>query len=358
MKSKVVLTIAAIGLFAFAANAAEIIIPAAGTGAGANASHWQSDVLLHNVSPRTMALTMTLHVGTNVYGPVAVSIPAKNTRQITDVVKTLFDVSSGTGALVLQLTDRDMKYLAVTSRAYNKLGTVEYGQDIPAVRAENAAAAGSIAVMTNPATAITDRFNFGIFAVDAATVVWDLVRADGTLAASREVTYSEGQHEQYNGGIFSLLGATEAKTGDTVYARIVSGKAVVYGSSINDSGDPTFVPSTVATEEILLSFGVDLDENGTIDISDADNDGVLDQSIEVITSMYPAYFRVVVENEFGEPVTLEVVESEAAATFRDSIGTMRVGAAGDLKNTTGSIVLRATSANGATTLLTIPMRFR
>ena len=65
MKSKVVLTIAAIGLFTFAANAAEIIIPAAGTGAGANASHWQSDVLLHNVAPRTVDLTVTLHVGTD-----------------------------------------------------------------------------------------------------------------------------------------------------------------------------------------------------------------------------------------------------------------------------------------------------
>src|SRR5687768_14343251 len=358
MKLKSFSTILAIGLFTFAASAAEIVIPAAGTGPGANGSHWQSDVLLHNVAPREISLTMTLHIGTDVLGPVTVTLPARTTRHFTDVVSTLFDVPSGTGALVLDVTERDMKYLAVTSRTYNTVGSVEYGQDIPAVRAKDAAGAGSIAVMTNPATSVSDRFNFGIYAVDAATVRCDLVRADGTLAATREVSYADGQHGQYNRGIFNLLGVSEAKQGDTIYARVLSGKVVVYGSSINGSGDPTFVPSTVATEEVLLNFGVDLDENGTIDIADTDNDGVLDGQMEVITSLYPAYFRVVVEDEFGAPVTLEVVESEAAAEFRDSIGSMRVGAAGDLKNTTGSIVIRATSANGASTLLTIPVRFR
>src|SRR5688572_11499884 len=244
MKSKVVLTLLAIGLFTFAANAAEIIIPAAGTGAGANASHWQSDVLLHNVAPHAITLTMRLHVGSTVYGPVAVTIPARNTRQYTDVVDTLFNVPTGTGALVLQLTDRDTRFLAVTSRTYNTLGGVEYGQDIPAVPAADAAAAGTIAVMTNPATSTNDRFNFGIYAVDAATVRWELIRANGTLAASHDVSYTEGQHEQYNRGLFTLLGATEAQSGDTVYARILSGKAIVYGSSISAGGDPTYVAST------------------------------------------------------------------------------------------------------------------
>src|SRR5687767_11270760 len=98
MKSKVFSIILAIGLFTFAAGAAEVIIPAAGTGAGANGSQWQSDVLLHNVSPRTITLTMPLHIGTEVHGPVSVSIPAKNTRQYSDVVNSLFNVPSGTGA--------------------------------------------------------------------------------------------------------------------------------------------------------------------------------------------------------------------------------------------------------------------
>ena len=358
MKSKVFLTIAAIGLFTFAANAAEIIVPAAGTGAGANASQWKSDLFLHNIGPRAVAAVATLHIGTDVHGPVAVSIPAKNTRQYTDVVKTLFNVPSGTGAIVLELTDRDAKFLAVNSRTYNVLGGVEYGQDIPAVRAENTAAAGTVAVMTNPATSVNDRFNFGVYNVEATTIRWDLVRADGTLAASTEVSYDAEEHAQYNGGIFSLLGATEARLGDAVYARVLGGKAVVYGSSINDTGDPTFVPSSLVTEEVLLAFGIDIDEDGTIDISDEDGDGILDASIEVVTSLFPAYFRVVVENDLGEPVTLEVVESQAVAEFRDANGTLRVTAPGELKKSEGTIVLRATSASGATTLLTIPVRFK
>jgi hypothetical protein len=186
-----------------------------------------------------------------------------------------------------------------------------------------------------------------------------VLRADGTLAAGTTWTYPAGKHEQHNDFFFN--GAqilTEKRDGDSLYARILDGKAVLYGSSINNgTGDPTFVPPTLTREDVLISFGVDLDEDGTIDIADADGDGVLDGPIVVHTSMIPNYFRVVATSEFGEPVALSVVGSEADAIFRDDNGTMRVGASGGLKNTTGSIVIRATS-NGTETLLTIPVQFK
>src|SRR5688572_31602226 len=48
---------------------------------------------------------------------------------------------------------------------------------------------------------------------------------------------------------------------------------------------------------------------------------LLDAPVVVHTSLFPAFFRVVVESEFGSPVTLEVVESQAEAMFRDANGT-------------------------------------
>lgn len=355
MSLKRLIVLLAIGLLTVAANAAQITVPAAGTGAGAQNSHWQSDVLLHNAAPRTIEFTASLHIGTDVVGPKAISLAARNTTRLADVVKNTFGVEAGTGALVFELVDRDLKYLAVTSRTYNTVAGLEFGQDIPAIQAADAAVAGQIAVLTNPGTA-ADRFNFGLYAVEAADVTWELVRADGTVASTHDATYAAGQHVQYNEGLSTLLAAS-AQNGDSVYARIMGGKAIVYGSSIHASGDPTFVGSNITRDDVVINLGIDVDEDGTIDIRDENGDGILDAPITVYTSLFPAYVRVVATSEFGEPVTLEVVRSEAEAVFRDNKGTMRIGAAGDLKNKTGSIVLRATS-NGTVTLFTVPVTFK
>jgi hypothetical protein len=358
MSFKRLIVLSAIGLLSLAANAAQIIIPAAGSGSGANLSKWQSDVLLHNAAPRTVALNASFHIGTQVIGPKPVELRAKQTLHINDMVRQFFGLESGTGAIVFSLEDRDVKYVGITSRTYNNVpGGDEYGQDIPSFNATEATNAGEVAVMTNPnINAGMFRFNFGVYAIENTTVRWELLRADGVVDATKEVTYAAGEQQQHNNGVDRFLGVLP-KPGDSLYARILSGKAIVYGSSINRSGDPSYVPSSILREDVVINFGIDEDENGTIDISDADHDGVLDQPITVYTSMFPAHFRIVVSSEFGEPVTLEVVESEADAVFRDANGTMRVGAAGDLKNKTGSIVVRATT-DGTEALLTIPVLFR
>lgn len=356
MSFKRLMVLAAAALLTVAANAAQVVIPAAGTGPGANNSQWKSDVVLHNTAPREISVTMSLHVGTAVAGTKTISLPAKHTVILRDVARETFGLTAGTGALVLDVADRNLKYLAVTSRTYNTGGGAEFGQDIPAVRVEDAAIPGQIAVLSNPSA--DARFNFGVYAVEQTTIRWEVLRADGTPAAAIEWTYDAGQHVQHNDFLFNgapLL--TDKRAGDSLYARILDGRAIVYGSSINATGDPTFVPPTLAREDVLLSFGVDLNEDGKVDITDADQDGVLDGPVTVHTSLFPAYFRIVVASEFGMPVTLEVVESEAEATFRDANGTMRVGAGGDLKNKTGSIVVRATS-DGSVALLTIPVQFK
>lgn len=358
MSFKRLIAFSAIGLLSLAANAAQIIIPAAGSGAGANLSKWQSDVLLHNAAPRTIALNASFHIGTQVIGPKPVELRTKQTLHINDMVRQFFGLESGTGAIVFDLQDRDVKYVGITSRTYNNApGGDEYGQDIPSFNATEAVKAGEVAVLSNPNINIgLFRFNFGVYAIENTTIRWELLRADGVVDATKEITYAAGEQQQHNNGVDKLL-AVVPKPGDSLYARILSGKALVYGSSINRSGDPSYVPSSTLREDVVINFGIDEDENGTIDISDADHDGVLDAPITVYTSMFPAHFRIVVTSEFGEPVTLEVVDSEADAVFRDANGTMRVGAAGDLKNKNGSIVVRATTGT-TETLLTIPVRFR
>lgn len=340
-----------------AAQAATLVVPAAGTGPGANASQWQSELTLHTAGPRATTLSVSFHQGAAVLGPVEIVLQARQTLSIADIAHTKFGLTSGNGALVIEVADRDAKSLAVTSRTFNTSASGEFGQDIPSVDASAALHVGDIAALSGPATVASNRFNFGIYATEATAVEWQVVRANGTVGASKTVAYSAGTHAQYNSGIETLLGATP-QDNDTVHARVNSGRAIFYGSIINATGDPTFIPGIRTREDILIQFtGVDLDENGSIDLRDNDGDGVLDTPVEILRSVFGNYFKVVAKGEFGEHVTLEIVSSPVYAQLLDANGTLTVVAGAGTTATTGEIVLKATSEN-STQLITIPVVFK
>ena len=357
MKFHNLISTAAVALLSVAASAATIVVPAAGTGPGASGSQWQSELTIHNAAPRPATVAVTFHQGKNVLGPVTVTLQARQTESIADVVKTKFGVASGTGALVLEAEDRVARSLAVTSRTFNTSSSGEFGQDVLAVDAAAAARAGDIGVLPGPSS--TDsRFNFGVYAVEATSVTWEVLRADGTVAATKDATYAAGEHVQYGFGVSTFLGATPA-AGDTVHARVTTGKAIFYGSIINATGDPTFVPGVRTRADVLIHFlGVDLDEDGTVDIADANGDGVLDAPIQVITSMFPDYFRIVAEGEFDEVLTYEIVKSPATRSdLLDEHGLVRLVAAGDLKNTAGELQVKIKTGTSES-IVTIPVKFQ
>lgn len=358
MNFRNVISTAAVALLPLLASAATIVVPAAGTGPGANGSQWQSELTLHNAAPRAVTLTATFHQGLRVSGPVSIQLAKGQTTSIADIARTTFGVQGGTGAIVLQTDERSARAVAVTSRTFNISAAGEFGQDIQAVDVANALRAGDLAALPGPSSATGNRFNFGVYAVEALSVTWEVVRANGTVAATKDATYTAGQHVQYGTGIETFLGAAPAAN-DTVRALVSSGKGVFYGSIINATGDPTFVPGTRTRNDIIINFaGVDEDENGTVDIADANHDGVLDEPLTIITSMFPDYMRLVASGEFGESVTYEIVSSPAtAADLVDNAGTVRIIAAGDLKNKNGELVVRITSG-ASSSLVTIPVKFR
>jgi len=355
MKFRNLIVAAAMVLLPIAAQAATFIVPAAGTGPGANNSQWQSELTLHTAAPRAVTFSIEFHQGKTVLGPVEVTLEARQTLSIEDIVLTKFGVTAGTGALVINVADRDAKTVAITSRTFNTSTHGEFGQDIPSFNATSANLAGDIAAIPGPSLAI-NRFNAGVYAVEASTVRWDVLRADGTVAATKQISLAAGEHAQYN-GVIELIG-TDKQANDTVHATLLEGRAIFYGSIVNTTDDPTFVPAMRTRDDILINFtGIDLDENGTIDIADADGDGVLDAPILIATSSFPETLRVVAEGEFGETVTFEVVSSPAHIDLLDANGTMRIIAFGDVKNTTGAIRVRATSGNSSA-ILTIPVNFK
>jgi len=357
MKIKHLIAATAVALLPIAASAATLIIPAAGTGSGANGSQWQSELTLHNTSAGVTHVRLVFHDTSGAGESTEIDVAPRATVAIEDIVRTRFQRESATGAIEILVDDAASKKLAVTSRTFNRTDKGEFGQDIPAVSVADAAVVGEVTVLTGPTDVVSTRYNFGLYALSAATVRWELIRADGSLAATKEATYDAGTQRQYNFGVNALFGV-DPQNNDVVYANLLAGKVITYGSAINNaSGDPTFVPGIRAREDVRVTFGVDLNEDGTIDVADADHDGVLDQPIDVFTSTYPNFFRNVASAPDGSPAQIELIDAPRNADLIDQQGTVEWAPTGDLKGQSGTLKVRATF-NGTSEVLTIPVNFR
>lgn len=356
MKLRQIITAIAILALPFAASAATFVVPAVANAPGAYGSVWQSEVTLHSTSPAPLTVTLRLRDG-GTSSTVSVTLAPRSTQTLQNIVKTSFGKEATQGALEIGVADADARRLAITSRTFNLTATGEYGQDIPAVRIDDASTVGDIVAIAGPAVASNARFNFGLYATTDASVKWELIRADGTVAATRNETYSAGVQRQYSSGASTFFGVT-AENNDNVHATVVGGRAIFFGSAIDQqTGDPTFVPGFRTRDTILINFlGVDIDENGTVDIADADRDGVLDAPLE-IASMFPNFFRIVAQGEFGETVTFALESAPSDSATVSPSGTVQAAGYGDLKGQRREILVRAT-AGGTTTTLHIPVHYR
>jgi hypothetical protein len=356
MNSKRILSIIAITLLPLVASATTLVIPASGTGGGSNGSHWQTELTLHNTSNSTIPATLTFHDLAGTGETATVSVAPRATITIADVVASSFGRVSATGAIEITFDSAFAQRLTVSSRTFNKSASGEFGQDIPAVDAANAPDAGSIIVLSGPSSAADAHFNFGVYALSAASVQWELLRADGTVAATKDVSYGAGTQFQYGNGVETLF-ANVSEDNDTVNAVVTSGRAVAYGSVVNNaSGDPTYVPGILARADIRVNFmGVDFGDTGQISVPDANHDGVLDRAIDVQTNTWPIDFRVVVTS--ASPATFELLNAPPELHFFDTNGGLTWTPSALSTGTTLNLKIRVT-ADGSTDIITIPINIR
>ena len=348
---------AAVALLPLGASATNLIIPAAGTGPGANGSTWQTELTLHNASGRVASVIMTFHDTDGADRTFTQLVRPRQTLTLKDVVRTVFLRDAAVGAITITDTDSDPLNLAVTSRTSNVTANGELSQDIPAIEASRAAKVGDLTAITGPSSVASFRFNFGVYAASDATVHWELLRADGTSAGAVDVSYEGGTHIQYNAGVMSLFGTTP-RDNDVVHASVLKGSAVFYGSVIDQrSGDPSFVPGVLARVDPRVRLvGVDRNQNGSVDIADEDKNGVLDAAIESNTYGFPTFFRIVVEADGNAEVTYEILSSSADARLVDANGMVQLVPGAALKGSTGELVVRVTAA-GQSSVITIPLKF-
>lgn len=350
MKTRLIFA-ASLLIAAFAFAAPTLIVPVTGSTAGGGGATWEGEMTFHNAGLQPATLSLTFHPAAGAPATASLTLAPRSTVTRTNAVRELFGIEEGIGAIVIESSGNAT--LAITSRIVNRMGN--FGQDVPVLPATELLRAGSTGVLNGPADPHNGRFNFGVFAWEHSQIEWQLIRADGTLAASVIRVYPEGSQVQHNAGVSALF-EVEPAANDSVQARIHEGAVIVYGSIVDvRSGDPTWVPGIRTREELASAFvGVDLDEDGTVDVTDANGDGTLDSPIVLYTGMFPTFFRVVLT---GEELSLSLTESRSDVTLVDQAGTIQAWPSAALKGTTGSIVVRA-SDGVATADFIIPVIYR
>jgi hypothetical protein len=360
MKLRTIASAAFIVILAGALNAATLIIPASGSAPAANNSRWATDLTLHNSGLLPIAAQIAFHDQSGTLpASVTETIAPRSTRSLQDIVRARFGQESDTGALTIDVDDALAGRLSVTSRTYNASENGQLGQDVPAIRSTEALATGDTGVINGPGNLVDFRFNFGLYALEASVVHWQLVRADGTVGAATTVNYGAGVQVQYNGGASSLFAST-AQNDDVVYAIVQSGHAMVYGSIIdNHSSDPTFVPGIRTLRDISINFaGVDVNQDGRVDVADADRDGTVDQTVDVFKAVLPNFIRLLATGPNGESVTFSLLDNPPDAVMLDPAnGILEVMPSGlNKKGDTETLrVLASTATDSA--VLVIPIRY-
>jgi hypothetical protein len=340
-----------------AAQTIDRVVPVAGTGPGANASQWQSELTFHNVSVKPITAEITFHDSRGAVKTETIEIAPRATVSIEDVVGNTFGIEAGTGAIAIRTAESLRGKLVATSLTINRSANGDFGQDVPVLDGLSAVRKGDLGVIPGPSSALEARFNFGIFTAEPTTVEWKLVRSDGFVQSSVEKSYGTGVHVQYNGGVSSLFSATP-NDNDVIHAQINQGSAWVYGSVVNQmTGDPSYVPGTRSRENFAPEMlGIDIDRDGVVDIFDADRDGVLDQTIDVATANFPSSFRLVAVDAEDDAISFEIL-SEVGATLMDEQGTVLFSPSASFKGTTGSLMVRVSDGRDHSDF-TIPVLYR
>lgn len=357
MKIQRLLAATLVALAPLAASAASFIVPIAGSAQGADNSRWQTELVLHSSSSTPIHATLLFHDRTGTVATSEVDVAPRATLSIADVVNSRFGLDNVTGAIELQVADTAARKLVITSRTFSHSDHGDLGESIPAVRADSAPKAGTSLVIAAPSSAADFRLNVGLYAVTDASVRWDLVRADGSTAATRTLDYAAGTQTQYNPSSTALFG-TPAEDNDSVIAAIQSGSILAYGSSVaNATGDPSYIPALATDSDIVIPFiGIESGLSGGVTIADADHNGVLDQSLNLHAGPWPNSFRILIGGTGSDVPHFELVNPSSEITLLGDSGYILWSPQGKSYGSTGSLQVRVTVGN-TSEIVTIPVTF-
>ncbi len=230
-----------------------LILPVAIRKGGLAGSLWRTDLFLANVGTDPipgLQVTFYPHDGSSP-ATRTVSMAAGETREIADVVASLFGLDGVQGQLELATAQGSAAGLVVTSRTYTvaatPAGQASFGQFVPAAPRAAALGEGQAAFLPYLTGGTDFRTNLGLLetAGEPATVEVALLRADGSVAATLAKTLKAREWFQF----LRVLDGVELGGSRAASARVRvtagGGRVLAYASVIdNRTNDPINVPAS------------------------------------------------------------------------------------------------------------------
>ncbi len=221
-------------------------IPVATHADGANGSRWRTDVglLVTGGSPASVELRLYVPAGVVTSSLV---LPSKTPTLLVDLVFQKFGLSA-TGSLEIVSNQP----IVASSRTYNLLAAAEacspggtLGQDLPALRAADALAAGETAWLLQLSENTWFRSNLAVVNAGnvAASVEISLFDLSGVELAGWSVELAPGEWKQEN-RVFAVRAGRSDISGGYAKVAVASGSGVIaYGSVVDArTNDPTTIP--------------------------------------------------------------------------------------------------------------------
>ncbi|MEO8218475.1 MAG: hypothetical protein ABI718_15475 [Acidobacteriota bacterium] len=211
-------------------------------------ANFRSDMRIYNPGQSSVSATLRLFPAGAPGQPVTrtLSIAPGEVKVLNDVVASLFNLTSATGAA--QVDPGAGGALIITARTYDQRPDGTVGQFISATRPEDAAGAGSRTLQVLQLEE-SDRFrtNLGLTEVtgqDSATVQITAIVPDAAAAPTMNITLQPNEFLQLN-QVFKQMNLGRVYNGRiTVKVVAGTGQVTAYGSVIDNlTQDPTFVPA-------------------------------------------------------------------------------------------------------------------
>lgn len=209
-------------------------------------ANWQSDVRMFNAGSDPVTSTVTYYPQNNSGSPsvTAVTVKAGETRQLDNVLQTLFGLTDTGGALHVN-TPTDTNFV-ISARTFNQTSKGSFGQYIPAVTALDAVGTGGRALQILQAEeSVRYRTNVGITEVTGkpAVVELSIFLPDSKTSAKTEFPLGANEFKQFN--VIRDIGLDNVYNA-RIQVRVLSGdgKVSAYGSVIDmQTQDGTYVPA-------------------------------------------------------------------------------------------------------------------
>jgi hypothetical protein len=225
-----------------------LVIPANARVDGANGSRWRTDLVLRNPDALPVAVTVRFlpNPGTASAVPDAsVSLPGNAVVTESDVLASLFQVESGSGALLL--TPEIGRSIEATSRTFTSTPAGSYGMSVGAV--DVFAGIGAGFPVSFAAGLLGPGFRTNVLATDVsgrgaqAALTLSADTADPTAGAGLLAAPAWGQVQVND--LAAALGAPFWRTGSLLVSP-QSGETVVGAIAIDGTtNDPTYFPPDI-----------------------------------------------------------------------------------------------------------------